>query len=220
MEDEALRRLAHRRALMLGSIEFPPSDHLAYLRAIGIRSAAGLPATQLGDVALRDVDVAAERTDVIRVIAEATIKYGVGHEGITPAEANAMPAHLLAAELTFFGLYVDGRLNGLHGGFFWNPRLWIRRVWLLVANPYPWAVHFQIDSAIYGHLWGLGMREAMVLIHHGAPTIDGHLAAGWQLSHALGPADAPRFVWLRRGFHFDPTLHTPLAPNPAWQART
>jgi hypothetical protein len=206
-----LPRLAHHRALMLGSSQFPPSVHLAFLRAGG-QDAAQVGTHQIGDLVLRDVDLLAERTEVIRVISETVIQY-VGPGRLTVRSANAVPGFLVASRLSWFGIEHAGRLIGLHGGCFWDARLWMRRFNNIGVGPrYPGETRPNIEAAIYGALGDQGMREAMIQIPVDTPNLDARHATGWQDSHEIHfQGNARPFMWLRRAFR--PRRSVPAFPS-------
>lgn len=220
MSDDALRRLAHHRALMLGSSAFPPSAHLAFLRGGG-RDAAQIGTHQVGELLLRDVDLTTERTEVIRVISETVIQF-VGPGRLTVQAANAVPGFLVGSRLSWFGVEHAGRLIGLHGGCFWDERLWMRRFNNIgVGALYTWENRFVIESFIFGALWDQGMREAMIQIPVDTPNLDARHATGWQDSHEIHfQGNARPFMWLRKEFLFAPEMLDPIALGSAWQAET
>ncbi len=192
------RALAQRRALRLASSQFPPAAHLAYLERQPTPVGPGLGRIPVGDVVLRDVALPAERAEVIRVISETV----VGHAP-DPALLTGLPGTLLAVDLTWFGIERDGRLIGLHGGFFWNEACWVRAFYTFLGAPTPatQAVEDEAEAHVYAHLWGQGMREALVMIPVGTSTVSRRRAAGWADSHEAHFANNPRpFQWLRRAF--------------------
>ena len=221
MTDEALQAIAHRRALMLGSSQFPPGAHLAYLRRGGRLAASGLAPAMIENLILRDVQLPAERVELIRVIAETLLVYGQVGTMLEPEGQRRIPGLLEAAPLTWFGIEREGRLLGLHGGFFWSETLWIRRFYAVVDDHYPWSTHFRIEAHIYGHLWDLGMREAMIQVPAGTPNLDARRAAGWQASHEVHFQWNRRpFIWLAQRFAFRPGAADPLPADATWQAET
>jgi hypothetical protein len=215
------RRVAHARALMLGSSAFRPSEHLAYLEAHGPHVGQGLGHVTVADLVLRDVALPDEQPELVRVISETLITFGQVGVVLEAGAVNATPARLLAADLVWFGIEYAGRLVGLHGGFFWSDRLWVRRFYsLLDQDGGPWETHFAIESHLYGHLYGLGMREAMIKIG-GTSNLESRRATGWVESHRVYLAGNARpFTWLRKAFDFQPLAPAPLTPEIAWQAET
>jgi len=207
-----LPRLAHARALMLGSSAFPPATHLAYLREHGPAVGAGLGRVEVADLVLRDVDVAAERSEVIRVVAETLIALGQTGTMLDPATIARVPPALVDARLTWFGIERGGRLVGLHGGFFWSRGLWIRRFSAVLGDPYPPDVDTEIRIAIYDHLRTLGMREAMIQLPVGTGSLAARRAEGWVDSHEVHFAgNRQPGQWLRRAFR--PRRHVAAFPS-------
>lgn len=224
MTPDDIRRIAHRRALMLGSSAFPPIAHVPFLEDHGPHLGAGLGRHQVDDLVLRDVALPAEQPEVVRVISETLIKFSPQGRTGDPRGVNTVPAGILSASPVWFGLERAGRLDGLHGGFFWGERLWIRRFYSLVHDDVPWATHYRIESQIYGHLWDLGMREAMIQIPVGTPNLEARRAAGWQDSHEVHfQWNARPFMWLRKAFSERPVVPDPDHGRPSlppdWQHR-
>jgi hypothetical protein len=217
MTDAVLARLAQARAIMLASSAFPPAAHLAYLEQAGPAIGTGFSPIAIGALTLREVDPMAERVEVIRVVSETLLTFGqVGRMLATP---NAVPGALLAANLVWFGIERDGVLIGLHGGFFWSSRLWIRRFYATLDD-LAWEVHVAIESAIHGHLWDAGMREGMMQLPAGTPNLAARLASGWSPVHeVVFQQNARPFVWLRYEFPDPPARpgRPPLTAGAAWQ---
>jgi hypothetical protein len=218
---DGLNRIALARALMLGSSAFQPAGHRAYLGAHGPRVGEGLSPRTVDDLVVRDLVLPDEQAELVRVISETLIAFGQSGRMLTPAAMNATPARILAADLVWFGVERAGQLVGAHGGFFWNTALWVRRFYAILGDPYPWNVDFRLESIIYGHLWDLGMREAMIQLPTGTPNLEARRAAGWQDSHEVHYAGQARpFQWIRRTFEFSPPLLPPASLGAAWQAAT
>lgn len=219
---DAVRRVAHARAHMLGSSLFPPAAHLAYLEAHGPSVGVGLGPQSVGDLLLRDAALPDEQSELVRVISETLITFGQVGRFLTPAAVNATPARLLAAEMVWFGFERAGRLVGLHGGFFWDERIWVRRFQsILEPGGGPWETLFRIELALYGHLWDLGMRETVLMVPLVEEFLATRRATGWQDAHEVYFAGNARpFMWLRKVFAFRPAMLAPLAADAAWHAET
>jgi len=219
---DRLDRIALARALMLGSSAFQPAGHRAYLGAHDPHLGQGLGTHGVvGNLVVRDLVLPDEQAELVRIISETLIAFGQIGRMLSPDAANATPARILAADLVWFGVERAGQLVGAHGGFFWNTALWVRRFYAILGDPYPWAIDFRLESIIYGHLWGLGMREAMIQLPTGTPNLEARRAAGWQDSHEVHFAGQARpFMWVRRAFEFSPELMPPASLGTAWQAAT
>lgn len=221
MSDPALAKIAHARALMLGSSQFPPREHLAYLEQAGPRAGTGFSPVTLGDLTLREVDPVAERTEIVRVVAETLLAFGQVGRMLAPASVNSVPGGLVAAELVWYGLEHEGVLVGLHGGFCWSPALWVRRFYAVLDDDTLAPPHGTIEALIYGHLWGLGMRAAMIQIPAGTANLEARRASGWTDSHEVRfQHNARPFMWLRKVFPVQPRWTLAggrLSAGPAWE---
>lgn len=221
--DEA-RRIATARALMLGSTDYPPAAHLPYLTAHGPHTGAGLGRHPLGDRVVRDVALPAEQPELVRVLSETFVTFGQVGQMLTPGAVNSTPARLLAASLVWFGVERAGRLVGLHGGFFWDAQVWVRRFQsLLEPGGGTWETIFQLEATLYAHLWRLGMREVLMLVPMVPEFLDRRRATGWEDSHEVHFAGNARpFMWLRKALLYAPELPDPdqAAVPRTWQAET
>jgi hypothetical protein len=172
--------------------------HAAYLGDVVPLRTINLAPTRIGPLMIRETGDG-EAADVI---VTTMTTFGRGH--VASEAARRSPVGMVRRRFVFIGVYRGDHIEGLHAGFRWDDRTWIRRFWSYLPEfDDPTSLGREglraIEDVIYGHLDGLGVRHAFAMIIPDERFVGPRRAEGWRESHYvhLDGNDRP-FLWMRK----------------------